>query len=256
MPTLAPPLPPELTTPLPDHTQLPCEDGAVHNFLEHPQSLLLTDCLRPVLRARFPDGRYCIGQDCAIYWRITDQPLRGAIAPDWFLVLDVPPTLEGQLRRSYVLWQEHQPPLLVVEFASGDGSEERDRTPETGKFWVYERRVRPAYYAIYEPDAARLEVHHLVEDHFEPLTADAHGRFAVPQLGVALGLWQGTFENASLWWLRWYDAGGELLPTGEERAEQERQRAEQERQRAEQERQRAERLAERLRQLGGNPDEV
>jgi len=60
--------------------------------------------------------------------------------------------------------------------------------------------------------------------------------------GVGLGvrLWDGVFEGRTTRWLRWYDAQGYLIPTGAERAEQERQRAEQERQRAEQERQRAE----------------
>ncbi|MFQ5616138.1 MAG: Uma2 family endonuclease, partial [Anaerolineales bacterium] len=43
---------------LPDHTQLPEEDGTfVKNFQEHPQSLLLTDSIRPVLDERHPDGR-------------------------------------------------------------------------------------------------------------------------------------------------------------------------------------------------------
>lgn len=52
---------------LPDHTQLPCEDGTfVKNFQEHPQSILL-DRLHP-------DGQYDIGQDSGIYWRITDPP--------------------------------------------------------------------------------------------------------------------------------------------------------------------------------------
>ncbi len=57
--------------PLPDHTQLPDEDGAiVHNFEELKQSMLLTDCLEPVLERLHPDGRYCIGQDTGIYWRL------------------------------------------------------------------------------------------------------------------------------------------------------------------------------------------
>jgi hypothetical protein len=35
---------------LPDHTQLPESDGRfVKNFQEHPQSLLLTSSIRPVL---------------------------------------------------------------------------------------------------------------------------------------------------------------------------------------------------------------
>jgi hypothetical protein len=63
-------------------------------------------------------------------------------------------------------------------------------------------------------------------------------------------------------WLRWTDEHGQIIPTGKERAEQERmekeaalRQLEQERQRAEQERQRAARLAERLRQLGHDPNQ-
>jgi Uma2 family endonuclease len=115
---------------LPDHTQLPASDGTfVKNFQEHPQSILLTESIEPVLRNIHPDNQYCIDQDSGIYWRLTDPPERGAEAPDWFYVPNVPPTLNGELRRSYVLWQELIPPLIVIEFASRDGSEERDKTP-------------------------------------------------------------------------------------------------------------------------------
>jgi Uma2 family endonuclease/uncharacterized protein YciI len=274
-----------LATPLPDHTRLPCSDGApVENFQEHPQSILMTDAVVPVLDVLYPDRRYCIGQNSGIYWRLTDPPLRGVVVPDWYLIPNVPPTLDGRPRRSYVLWQEHQRPLLVVEFVSGDGGEERDRTPEEGKFWIYERRICPAFYAIYEPDPGRVEVYHFVEDHFEPLSANERGHYPIPQLGLELGIWEGTYLNVHLPWLRWFDDRGRLLPLGAEQAQQERQRAEAEAQRAEQERQRAEaeaqraeqehrraeaegqraeqehrraeRLAERLRALGINPEEV
>lgn len=78
----------------PDHTQLPESDGTfVKNFQEHPQSILLTDSIGPVLQQRHPDGQYAIGQDCGIYWRETDPPERGAEAPDWFYVPNVPPLL-------------------------------------------------------------------------------------------------------------------------------------------------------------------
>lgn len=60
-------------TPFPDHIQLPESDGTfVKNFQEHPQSILLTDSIKPILQKRHPDGQYCIGQDSGIYWRITD----------------------------------------------------------------------------------------------------------------------------------------------------------------------------------------
>jgi Uma2 family endonuclease len=254
---------------LPDHTQLPDRDGTfVHNFQEHPQSILLTDSIQPVLRQLHPDGQYCIGQDCGIYWRLTDPPLLGAVAPDWFYVPHVPPALEGRIRRSYVMWYEGVAPLIALEFVSGDGSEERDRTPRKGKFWIYEQALRIPYYGIYEVDPGRVEVYRLVDGHYEPKAANARGHYEIATLGVELGIWPGRFHNVELPWLRWWDAQGNLLLIGEERAEQERQRAEQERQRAEtaesllqQERQRAEtaeqraqRLAERLRALGVEPE--
>src|SRR5260370_275591 len=113
---------------LPDHTQLPESDGTVvKNFEELPQSILLTDSIGPVLAKLHPDGQYCIGQDCGIYWNITDPPLDGCRAPDWYYVPNVPPKLHGEKRRSYVLWQELIAPRIILEFVSGDGTEERDR---------------------------------------------------------------------------------------------------------------------------------
>jgi len=52
-------------------------------------------------------------------------------------------------------------------------------------------------------------------------------------------------------WLRWYDRGGQWLPTP---TEQETHWADRERQRADQEKQRAERLAAQLRALGVEPE--
>jgi Uma2 family endonuclease len=115
---------------VPDHTQLPETDGSiVQNFQEHPQSILLTDSIMPVLRRLHPDEQYCVGQDSGIYWNLNivqgDNPIRGAVAPDWFYVANVPPTFKGQLRRPYVMWQEIIAPLIAIEFVSGDGGEER-----------------------------------------------------------------------------------------------------------------------------------
>ncbi|BBD64636.1 hypothetical protein NIES4072_17020 [Nostoc commune NIES-4072] len=60
-------------TPFPDHTQLPESDGTFvfaeraegKNWQEHPQSLLLTDSITPVLKQINPEGQYCIGQERA-----------------------------------------------------------------------------------------------------------------------------------------------------------------------------------------------
>jgi Uma2 family endonuclease len=235
---------------VPDHTQLPDKDGMpMTNFQEPPQSRLLTDSLEPVLHQHHPDGRYTIGRDGGIYYQLTDPPLRGCTAPDWFYVGGVPAMLEGQYRRSYVLWQEVVAPLVAIEYVSGDGSEERDRTPEQGKFWIYEQGIRVPFYAIYEPQHGRVEVYHLVDGSYRPLPPNECGHFPIAPLGVELGIWQGTFENLTLPWLRWWDSQGNLLPTSAERAEQERQAKELAQSRAE-------RLAARLRELGVDPESV
>ena len=93
-------------------------------------------------------------------------------------------------------------------------------------------------------------------------------RLWLPDAGLGLGLWSGTYQGLERRWLRFYDAQGLWLPTQHEqteqghqqaeqerqRAERERQRAEQEHQRAEQERQRADRLAAQLKALGIDPE--
>ncbi len=234
----------------PDHTQLPESDGTfVKNFQEHPQSLILTDSIGPILQERHPDGQYAIGQDCGIYWRETEPPEKGAEAPDWFYVPNVPPNLDGQIRRSYVLWREHIAPLIALEFASGNGDEERDRTPlsrteegvitKPGKFWVYERVMRIPYYGIYEINSGRLEVYRLIDGYYQLLELNQRGHFPITSLGVELGLWQGSYQNQTMLWLRWWDEEGNLLLIGDERAELEKLRGEQQRERAEQERLRA-----------------
>ncbi len=228
---------------LPDHTQLPDSDGTfVKNFQEHPQSLLLTSSISPVLDKLHPDSQYCIGQDCGIYWRLTDPPERGAEAPDWFYVPNVPPLLNGVGRRSYVLWKEVIAPLIAIEFVSGNGSEERDATSpfvseesKAGKFWVYEQAIRIPYYAIYEVEKSAVEVYELVGQRYHQIEPNQRGHYAISPMGVELGIWQGRSGNQVLPWLRWWDAAGNLLLTGDERAD---------------------RLAAKLRELGVDPDAV
>lgn len=220
-------------SPFPDHTQLPDSDGTfVKNFQEHPQSIILTDSLSSVLEQIHPDGQYTIGQDCGIYWRETEPPEKGAEAPDWFYVPNVPPLLDGEIRRSYVLWREFISPLIVLELASGNGDEERDKTPlsslngkvaKPGKFWVYETIMRVPYYAIYVIKTGQLEVYNLINGSYRLLVPNERGNYPIQRLEVELGLWRGNYQNLNQLWLRWWDKNGNLLLTGTEKAAQERQ---------------------------------
>lgn len=195
--------------------------------------------------------------------------------PDWYIVLGVPNATEQQnLRLSYVLWQEGVAPFLIAELLS-PGTEQDDlgqklrevNKPPT-KWEVYERILRIPYYVVYDRYENYLRIFQLRGNRYEAVSLPEN-RFWFDELELGLGLWEGSYQNTTGLWLRWYNTAG-WIPTLVERAEQERQRAEQERQRAAQERQRAEqehqraeqehqraqRLAEYLRSQGIDPDSL
>ncbi len=239
---------PDLPLPPIDLIQLPESYGTFEtNFYKHLQSLILTDSLGPVLQKLHPDGQYGIGHNCAIYWQL-DRPERAAEAPDWFYVPNVSPTLDGKIRNSYILWRDLFTPAVILEFPTGNGDKERDRTPYQGKFWIYEWVMKSFSYAIYEVNNAKLEVYRWYPPYYHKLEPNEHGRYLIGSLGVELGLWLGTYQNLKeQLWLRWWDSEGNLLLIGDEKAKLEQQRAEQ----AEQT---AAKLAEQLRALGIDPD--
>jgi Uma2 family endonuclease len=225
----------------PTHKDLPDKDGVpVRNSFEPYQSTLLTEPLRPVLLRLRPELDFFIGQDCGIYWRRLDPPLRGVKSPDWYLVLGVPHLLDGEMRRSYVLQEELFPPAILLEYASGNGAEERDNTPWEGKFWIYEKIIRPGIYGIFEPERNTLEMYHCLETHLERMQPNAGGRYPISALGMELGLWTGRVHGYEMSWMRWWTPEGELLPTPDDSATMERARSG--------------RLAAKLRELGVDPD--
>jgi hypothetical protein len=166
---------------------------------------------------------------------------KGAVAPDWFYVPHVPTTIDGQVRRSFVMWKEIIEPVIALEFVSGNGEEERDKTPVKGKFWIYERAIQIPFYGIYEVNKAQIEMYQLVNGRYQKMTPNQRGHYPIVPLKVELGIWQGEYQNQFFPWLRWWDAEGNLLLTSQESTQQERQRAD--------------RLAEQLRALGIEPEE-
>ena len=85
----------------------------------------------------------------------------------------------------------------------------------------------------------------------------------LPDVGLAMTLWQGEFETWTRTWLRWCDPAGNILPTGAERAEMEKERADiaEEHNALAEERavtaeEKAARFAAKLRELGLDPEQV
>ena len=265
---------PTVAAKLPTHLELPCEDGIpMDSDFQPTQAAMLSDILSGMVPVIRPDGRMFMTQDTGIYYRLTEPRLRGCKSPDWFCVPGKSQHLRGIQRRSYVMWHERTPPPVIIELASGDGSEERDATPHEGKFWVYEQALQTEFYAIYEfndgPEPGRLEVYRLVNGRYVLQAPNRHGRYPLPPIRGELGLWQGTYRlGATHEWLRFWGNDGTMWPTGAERAvaaaneasEQaklaraEKRRANLEKARAEEEKARADRLAAMLRQMGIDPD--
>ncbi|MBI3652278.1 MAG: Uma2 family endonuclease [Acidobacteria bacterium] len=237
------------------------DDEPVDNIFSEKQQRLLTEPLYSSW-AGPGDGRTFVAMANVGVFYIAKNP---AIVPDALLSLDVelPDELWGKEHRSYFLWEYGKPPDVVVEVVSNKvGQEDGEKLKKYA-------RMRVVYYIIFDPELQisdeLLRVYRWADfDYIQ----EASTYF--PKVKLGLTLWEGEYENFHATWLRWADEQGNLIPTGKERAEQEKQRAEQEKQRAEQEKQRAEqeskektvalqraeKLAARLREAGLDPDKV
>jgi hypothetical protein len=125
---------------------------------------------------------------------------------------------EHKVRESWVLWEENgQVPNFILEITS-PSTEATDRGE---KKRIYERVLRIPEYFIYDPRAAVLEGYRLGPQRtYEPITPDTEGRIPSQQLGLLLGVVEGTYQGYHEKWLRWYTPDGNLILTAaEERAQ-------------------------------------
>ncbi|MCY7321289.1 MAG: Uma2 family endonuclease [Phormidesmis sp. CAN_BIN36] len=236
---------------LPTMYDLPSEDpeepGLPDEFHDL-QSQLLSRTLRLTGYSR----ENCFtASDLNLYYKVR-HPLWHK-RPDWFLVVDVPRLYEQRdLRRSYVLWQEGNPPYVVVEFlspgteaedlgrfydqtsqvaetepmfpaarsTSGKGQEETQAKPP-GKFEVYETHLRVPHYFVYSRYTQRLRYFKLDGGQYQeqPLDSETPSIW-LTDLEIGLGIWRGEFEGVTAAWLRWCDRAGDWLLTDTEQAQQ------------------------------------
>jgi Uma2 family endonuclease len=242
------------------------DDTPVDSLFAEKQQRLLTEPLYTSWPGPGEGRPFLAAANVGVFY----SPNKPALVPDVFLSLDVvaPEDLLVKKHRSYFIWEYEKPPDAAVEIVSDKRGDE-----EGFKFHTY-AKIRVPYYVIWDPNnilgKGPLRVFGLGDTTYIPLQEPW-----LPGVGLGLTIWEGKYEESEGVWLRWCDEHGQVIPTGAERAEQERQRAEQERrdresaeQRAEQERQRAEqecrakeeaarraeRLAAQLRALGIDPD--
>ena len=166
---------------------------------------------------------------------------------DWFAVIGVSHLYrDGQMRQSYVVWDEGKSPYIVAEFLSpGTKSEDLGQVAEVEgrpppKWKVYEQILQIPYYMIFDEkdSASKLLVYKLVNGKYVKQVI-TNNRMWLPELQIGVGVWYGRYRDVSRNWLRWYDVDGEWLPTPVERAEL-----------------RADQLAAKLRELGIDPTTI
>ena len=152
-----------------------------------------------------------------LFFAVRSPPL----VPDVLLSMDVdlPADLHPKRHRSYFLWEYGKPPDVVIEVVSN-----REGGEDSQKLAAYARVAVP-YYVIFDPDrllsAEVLRGYRLDATEFHKMDEPLW----FPDVGLGLRLWQGRYEEHDITWLRWVDAEGMPVPTGQERAEAERQRA-------------------------------
>jgi Uma2 family endonuclease len=131
--------------------------------------------------------------------------------------------------RSYTPHLQGEIPAIAMEFlCETEGGEYSCKpTHPPGKWFFYEQVLQVPHYAIFEPTEGKLEVYRLDAAGKYQLQQPAENEhYWIAEMKLFLGIWQGTRENRTGAWLRWWNEQGNLLLWGEELALQERQKAE------------------------------
>lgn len=236
--------------PHPDISDLVLEDDKpVDNFQSEKQQRLLVE---PLYSSKLISKTFIAAANVGIFY----QAEREGICPDVFLSLEteMPHDWTEKKNRSYMCWEFGKSPEVVIEIVSNrKGYELIDKTinseVKTAKIKTY-AQIGISYYAVFDPlqqiqepeqmNSQLLKVFGLTVGRYKELEGSI--LYWLETVGLGLTLWEGTFEGVPSTWLRWCDKEGNVILTGNERANQAEEREE--------------RLAARLRELGIDPDEL
>ena len=209
------------------------DDTPVDNFFSEKQQRLLTEPLYSSLTAWSGQRSFVVASNVGLFFAVRSPPL----VPDALLSMDVDLPVTSSPRAIGLIlsgntasrrtWSSRSSPIA--------------RAGRTRRSWPPTPWPRIPYYAIFDPEkllsAEVLRGYRLDGTEFHKMDEPLW----FPGVGLGLRIWQGRYEEHDNTWLRWVDARGGPVPTGQERAEAERQRGE--------------RLAAQLRQLGVEPAE-
>lgn len=170
-------------------------------------------------------------------------------APDWAYIPYIRVSPE-EIKRSYTPQLQGDIPVVVMEFLSDTEGGEYSNKPTypPGKWFFYEQVLKIPNYVIFKSDTGDLEVYQLNDsERYQLCSPDTNNRYWITEMNLFLGQWQGTRENRTGYWLRWWDENENLLLWGLEKAEQLEERSQQLEEKAE-------RLAAQLRAAGIEPN--
>ncbi|MBF1991273.1 Uma2 family endonuclease [Fischerella thermalis] len=235
----------QLEQQMPDATRLLSDEPEMESSLHYLQLLLLVTSLEWLWREQ---NDFFIGANLTIYFSRQQLRNRDFRGPDFFLVKDT----EKRSRNSWVVWEEDgRYPDLIIELLS-DSTANVDRTLKKN---LYQSRFHTPEYFWFSPETLEFVGFELVGNQYQEIVPNSQGW----RWSQVLGLYLGIHENK----LRYFTAGGDLVPTPEEVAFIAQQQAQQATARAndaelllQQERERSQRLAEQLRSLGIEPDKL
>ena len=218
------------------------DDTPVDNLFSEKQQRLLTESLYNswTPTEADPPRKFLAAANVGLFPSRRQAPL----VPDVFLSLDVEVAEDwwDKNHRSYFFWEFGKAPEVVVEIVSNR------KGGELGSKLQAYARAGVSYYVVYDPTK---QLGDDVLSAYELYVGKYQGRSDsnLPGIGLGLRLWEGIYEGKQATWLRWYDAQGQLISTGAERAAREAERAAREAERAG-------RLAAKLRELGVDPDQL
>jgi hypothetical protein len=106
---------------------------------------------------------------------------------------------------------------------AANGLAEGERSPQTklpSKFEVYERYLRIPHYIVYSRYTRQLRYFRLYGGIYQEQPVNPQPPLIwLTDLKIGLGLWEGTFEDISSYWLRWCNQDGNWLLTDTEQAQ-------------------------------------